>query len=42
MADVYDGHEFIIEIAIFSFKGDGLRYELCFIEEMDLWEEGVW
>ena len=42
MTDVYEGHEFIIEVAIIRFKGNVLRYDVCFIEEVDLWGEGVW
>ena len=42
VTSVYEGYEFIIEVIEVKFKGDGLRYKICFVRSVDLWGEGAW
>ena len=42
MANVYIRYEFIVEVIVVWFKGNGLGYEVFFVSAMDLRGEIVW
>ena len=41
VTSVYERYEFIIEVIVVRFKGNGLRYKICFVTAVDLWGESV-
>ena len=40
--NIYERYEFIVEVIVVRFKGNGLRYEIFFVRAVDLWRESVW
>ena len=41
VTSVYEGYEFVIEVIVVMFKGDSLRYKICFVRSVDLWRKSV-